>query len=163
MDESADSSGDWKTEFKENLPMLGHRNWVLVLDKAFPEQNSSGIEYIYVEAGLNQTLQYVLNELEASDHVSPVIYRDLELEYLTEEQVKGIDKFKQESEDVLSGKKVQRLLHEEVFKLLDESSEMFKIFAIKTNCIMPYTSVFIQLDCGYWTPEQEEKLRKLVP
>jgi hypothetical protein len=24
---------------------------------------------------------------------------------------------------------------------------------------IPYTSVFLRLDCGYWTDEQEKKLR----
>jgi hypothetical protein len=24
---------------------------------------------------------------------------------------------------------------------------------------LPYTSVFLQLDCGYWSPEAEKRLR----
>jgi hypothetical protein len=31
---------------------------------------------------------------------------------------------------------------------------------IKTNCTMPYTSVFLQLDCAYWGAEDEQLLRE---
>jgi hypothetical protein len=30
---------------------------------------------------------------------------------------------------------------------------------LKTNMTLPYTSVFIELDCGYWSPEAEARLR----
>jgi len=30
---------------------------------------------------------------------------------------------------------------------------------IKTNLSLPYTSVFIWLDCGYWSDEAEKRLR----
>ena len=36
----------WKKEFEEILPMLGHRNWILVVDKAYPMQSADGIETI---------------------------------------------------------------------------------------------------------------------
>jgi hypothetical protein len=32
---------------------MGHRNWILIVDKAFPEQNAAGMEYIYANEDLN--------------------------------------------------------------------------------------------------------------
>ena len=29
----------------------------------------------------------------------------------------------------------------------------------KTNEVIPYSSVFIELDCKYWSPEKEKTLR----
>jgi hypothetical protein len=33
------------------------------------------------------------------------------------------------------------------------------VLILKTNLRLPYTSVFIELDCGYWSPEAERRLR----
>ena len=154
--EEADS---WQKVLEEDLHMLGHRNWILVVDKALPEQSSPGMKYIYVDEELIPTLQYVLNAIESSTHVSPVIYSDKELSFITEDQVPGIDKFKSERGGILAGREVNTLLHEDVFSLLDESSSLFRTLVIKTNCTKPYTSVFLQMDCSYWGQDNEAVLR----
>ena len=156
----SDSSPDWKEVLAEDLHLLGHRNWILVVDKAFPEQSSAGMKYIYVDEELLPTLEYVLQEVEHSTHVSPIIYRDRELGFITEDQVPGIEAFREESERILEGKEVNTLLHDEVFGMLDESSSLFRVLVIKTACTLPYTSVFLQLDCAYWGPEDERTLRE---
>jgi len=33
------------------------------------------------------------------------------------------------------------------------------VVIIKTDLVLPYTSVFMRLDCGYWSAEAESKLR----
>lgn len=34
---------DWQTVLKEKLPLLGHRNWIVVTDMAYPSQAKKGI------------------------------------------------------------------------------------------------------------------------
>lgn len=158
----ADSSAQelsWQEVLEQDLHLLGHRNWILVVDKAFPEQSSAGMKYIYVEEDLLPTLEFVLEQVDASSHVKPIIYRDKELSFITEAQLEGIDSFRDDSESLLEGRQVNTLLHDEVFQLLDESSSLFKVLVIKTNCTLPYTSVFLQLDCAYWNSEDEKLLR----
>jgi len=140
----------WKESFEKELIMFGHRNWILVLDKAFPEQTSEGISYYYADEDLLPVLQYVLNAVDSSDHISPVLYTDLELEYLDDELIGGISDFKAERENILKDREFQPLLHEKVFGMIDSNAETFRTIAIKTNCTLPYTSFFIRLDCGYW-------------
>jgi D-ribose pyranose/furanose isomerase RbsD len=152
----------WQTILKQDLNLLGHRNWILVVDKAFPEQSSPGMKYLYVEQDLLPTLEYVLEKVEASTHVKPIIYQDKELSFITEEQVPGIEAFRSDANKIMAGREVNTLLHDEVFSLLDESSSLFRVLVIKTNCTIPYTSVFLQLDCSYWGGEQEEDLRKAM-
>ncbi len=149
----------WQETLERDLHLLGHRNWILVVDKAFPEQSSPGMKYMYVEQDLIPTLQYVLKQVESSTHVKPLIYRDRELAFITEEQMPGVEEFRKESEAVLEGREVNTLLHDEVFALLDESASLFRVLVIKTNCTIPYTSVFLQLDCAYWNSDQEKELR----
>ena len=150
----------WTQVLEEDLHLLGHRNWILVVDKAFPEQSSPGMKYIYVEQDLLPTLEHVLDALDKSTHVKPIIYRDKELSYITEKQVSGIEAFRSAASKTLDGRIVNTLLHDEVFSMLDESSSLFRVLVIKTNCTLPYTSVFLQLDCSYWGPENEKTLRE---
>jgi hypothetical protein len=37
------------------------------------------------------------------------------------------------------------------------------VLILKTDLTLPYTSVFIELDCGYWGPEKEQALRAMMP
>lgn len=159
---AAEDKASWQSILEEDLHLLGHRNWILVVDKAFPEQSSPGMKYLYVDQDLIATLEQVLEMVEASSHVKPVIYQDQELTYITEKQVAGIAAFRSEMGTVLAGREANTLLHEEVFQMLDESSSLFRVLVMKTNTALPYTSVFLQLDCAYWTPEQEKQLRDLM-
>lgn len=150
----------WTKKLEEDLHLLGHRNWILVVDKAFPEQSSPGMKYLYVDQDLIPTLNHVLEALDQSTHVKPIIYQDKELSYISEDQVMGIDAFRTDVARVLEGRDVNTLLHDEVFSMLDESASLFRVLVIKTSCTLPYTSVFLQLDCSYWGPDNEKTLRE---
>ena len=152
----------WTKVLEQDLHLLGHRNWILVVDKAFPEQSSPGMKYIYVEQDLLPTLGHVLEALDKSTHVKPIIYQDKELSFISEEQVSGIEAFRSAASKTLDGRAVNTLLHDEVFSMLDESSSLFRVLVIKTNCTLPYTSIFLQLDCSYWGPENEKILREAM-
>lgn len=155
---------NWKKQFDQRLPLLGHRNWIVIADKAFPEQNAAGMEVINTNENSLIVLKYVLQQVNSSGHVKPIIYRDKELEFITEAQVKGVESFRTESEKLLnigktSESKPQTILHDSVFAKLDQASRFFKIVVLKTNETIPYSSVFLQLDCSYWNAEKEKQLR----
>ena len=156
-----DAAGkDWKKQFNQILPLLGHRNWIIVADKAFPQQNAAGMEIINTNENLLTVLKYVLQQVNVSAHVKPIIYQDKELNFITEAQAKGVKQFINQSQQVFNGKPVQTILHDSVFTKLDEASKLFKVVVLKTNETIPYTSVFLQLDCAYWSAEKEKQLRK---
>ncbi|WP_316791974.1 RbsD/FucU domain-containing protein [Pedobacter frigoris] len=161
-DSVADAPKNWEQEFYAKLPMLGHRNWILVVDKAFPEQNAAGIEYIYANEGLNSVLKQVLTQVNQSGHVKPIIYQDKELGFITEGQASGVTQFKAALKSTLGNQPVQTMLHDSVFKKLDTESKLFKVLVIKTNEVIPYTSVFLQLDCAYWNGDKEKQLRESI-
>ena len=163
------ATSNWKSQFEKELPLLGHRNWIIVADKAFPEQNAAGIEYINTNENLMPVLQYVLEKVNGSGHVKPIIYRDKELGFITEAQVKGIGDFRAGSEKILKSQNsnpgtesFQTILHDSVFTKLDAASKLFKVVVLKTNETLPYTSVFLQLDCAYWNGSQEKELREAM-
>lgn len=152
-------SRDWKTQFNQTLPLLGHRNWIVVADKAFPQQNAAGMQVINTNEDLLPVLQYVLQQVNASSHVKPVIFRDKELQFITEDQAKGVKKFETDALQLFGGREVQTILHDSVFTKLDDASKLFKILVLKTNETIPYTSVFLELDCAYWNADKERQLR----
>jgi hypothetical protein len=44
------ASPNWHERLDEAMPLLGHRNWILVVDSAYPLQISPGIETIETDA-----------------------------------------------------------------------------------------------------------------
>ena len=52
------------------------------------------------------------------------------------------------------------MLHEDIIRELDASAKLFNVLIIKTDLAIPYTSVFFQLECGYWNVEAEKNLRQ---
>lgn len=149
----------WTQEFERVLPLLGHRNWILVVDKAYPYQSAAGLTYLDTKAPLPAVLERVVADIRASAHVRPVFYTDRELAAVSEDLAPGADAFRAELGKLLAGASVQTLPHESVFKKLDDASKLFNVVVLKTECTIPYTSVFIELDCGYWSAEKEQALR----
>ncbi|MDP3913515.1 MAG: hypothetical protein Q8R96_07250 [Bacteroidota bacterium] len=154
------ATNSWKTVLAEELPLLGHRNWILVVDKAFPAQNAPGIYVINTGEELLPVLKYTLDQISQSTHVKPIIYTDKELNFITPELEAGIEPFKNSLQEVLHGADVQTILHDSVFLKIDEASKLFKVLVLKTEGTIAYSSVFLNLDCKYWTGEKENALRQ---
>ncbi len=158
MSTSVDLS--WQNVLALRLPLLGHRNWIVVADSAYPWQTASGVETVCTHGNQIDVLRAVLDAVEAAPHVRPIIYTDAELPFLREEDAPGIGTYRDELRIVLSGRPVESLPHEEIIGLLDEAGRTFHVLLLKTTLVLPYTSVFVQLDCGYWNAEAEQRLRK---
>lgn len=144
------------------LPALGHRNWIVVADSAYPLQTAPGIETVVVDANQLDAVRAVLAALAKTKHVRPNIYIDEELGFVPEKFAPGIDRYRTSLNKLLQGKPVERLLHEDIIAKLDEAGKTFKVLLIKTPHIQPYTSVFFQLECGYWSGEAESALREAM-
>ena len=148
----------WRSEFERVLPLLGHRNWILVVDKAFPLQSAAGMTYLNSTEPIEEVLNYVLTNIDKASHIKPVIYTDKELQTLT--QFGGDDAAMVETiNGALKRREVQSILHDDVFAKLDSASKLFNVVVIKTESTVAYSSVFIELDCGYWSAEKEQQLR----
>ncbi len=156
----AAKDASWEARFRELLPAMGHRNWIVVADAAFPLQISPGMEVVASGENLLPVLDKVLAALDRSKHVRPHVYLDKELAYVSEELSPGADNFRAELDRRLKGREPKPILHEELIKRLDEVAKTFKVLMIKTNLTIPYTTVFLELDCGYWPTANEAKMRE---
>jgi hypothetical protein len=155
-------AGGWQARLRQQIPLLGHRNWILIVDSAYPLQTSPGIETI--ETGDDQVAvtKAVLAALDHSIHVRPIVYVDAELPFVPEKDYPGADAYRKDLKRSLEGRKVTSLLHEQILGKVSEAGKTYKILVLKTTMTMPYTSVFLQLDCKYLDDAGEKKLREAM-
>ncbi len=153
------TSQNWKTEVEKTIQLFGHRNWIVVADGAYPKQSNPAIKTITVDANQLEVVQFVQESIEKTAHVQANIFVDKEMAFVPEKDAKGIENYRLELNKILNAKNLNTKLHEEIIGDLDKSAELFDVLIIKTKLAIPYTSVFFQLECGYWNAEAEKNLR----
>lgn len=160
--EAQATAANWQAKLRQELPLLGHRNWILIVDSAYPLQMSPGIETIETGADQLAVTRVVLAALNHTIHVRPVVYLDAELPYVPVADYAGVSAYRDGLKAVLKPYPVQSLLHEEILRRLSETGKTYKILVLKTTMTVPYTSVFLQLDCKYLSEDGERRLRQAM-
>ena len=153
------STSTWQQTLADRAQLYGHRNWIVIADNAYPAQCRDGIEYIMIDAGQIDVVRQVLATLDSMKHVRPIVYTDAELSYVPEDDAPGISAYRKELTELLGNRPVQMIPHEQIIRKLDEAGANFRVLILKTDLTLPYTSVFLQLDCGYWSADAEKRLR----
>jgi len=156
---AAQAQNDWQRKVNDELPLMGHRNWIVVVDSAYPLQTSSGVETIDTGSDQLAVLDYVLNAIKNSKHVRPLVHTDAELRFVPESEAPGVGRYRDELKARLAGIPVDVILHQALIDRLHATGDSFHVLVLKTNMTIPYTSVFLQLDCRYWSAESEARLR----
>jgi hypothetical protein len=153
----------WRAKLHQELPLLGHRNWIVVVDSAYPLQTSPGVETVETNEDAPTVMAAVLKAVNSAPHVRPILYTDAELPFVSETDAPGITAYRAALKKALDGKPTQSLLHEQIIAKLDEAGKTFHVLILKTKLTLPYTSLFLQLQCGYWSADAEAHLRAAMP
>lgn len=153
------TSSDWKTVVQNRLLLYGHRNWIVVADSAFPVYAEPGIETIVANEDLPTVLNYVANAISSSRHVRATVFLDKELQFIDEHDYPGVSELRREIAATLMKDQISSIPHVEVMSRIDEAGKTFRILFIKTTGTIPYSSVYMRLDCGYMTDEVETRIR----
>lgn len=151
-------SANWQTALQEKLPLLGHRNWIVITDMAYPLQAKEGITTLYASESYTEVLGTVKKMLDTSAHVYAHTYQDKELSFLEEDICPGIANLKEEMKKVLSPTEIMHIEHDNLIGRLDSISNLFEVVIIKTGLTKPYTSTFFELDCKYWDNHKQSIL-----
>jgi L-fucose mutarotase/ribose pyranase (RbsD/FucU family) len=159
---TSDHPHDWEWELSRRLPLFGHRNWIVVADAAYPAQSNPGIETMAVGADQVQVVRTVQDAIAACKHIRANIYTDLELGFVEENDAPGITEYRRQLDALLDRGSCKQLPHEQIIAKLDQCAQLFRILIVKTDLTIPYTSVFFELDCGYWNTEAERRLRQAM-
>ena len=158
----AQAQSEWQQKVQQQLPLLGHRNWIVIADSAFPFQTSPGIETIETGADHLAVVDYVLQAIKDSKHVRPLVHLDRELQFVPDKESPGADQYRKDLQKRIAGLPTDSTLHADLIQRLDEVGKTYHILMLKTNLTIPYTTVFLQLDCSYWSAESEAGMRKAM-
>jgi len=156
------SSPAWQARLDTVLPEYGHRNWIVIADAAYPKQSAPGIETIATGMDQFEVLEMVLAAIDDAPHVQAVVMLDAELDRVAPADAPGVAEYRARLTELLNERQAKVMPHEDIIGRLDEDSRMYNVLLLKTDLTIPYTSVFIQLDCGYWSAEKEQRLRDLT-
>src|SRR5579884_3699827 len=126
LSQTKHASPDWRNRLHEQLPLLGHRNWIAIVDSAYPLQTSEGIETIETNGEQLEVVRRVLHDVAATAHLRPVVFTDAELQAVPEEDAPGVTYYRDSLNhflDEFNSGNVQRqsLPHEEIIAKLDEA------------------------------------------
>jgi hypothetical protein len=160
--DAGNRSASWKQILQQRLPLFGHRNWIVVTDAAYPLQSNSGIETLVSDGNPIEALGVTLDAIAFCKHVRANLYADAELDFVSEKDAPGIAAYREQLRKLLKQQTVSTLPHEEIIARLDRAATLFRILIIKTRMALPYTSIFFELDCGYWNADAEQKLRAAI-
>jgi FHS family L-fucose permease-like MFS transporter len=149
----------WEAALGRRLPLFGHRNWIVVVDSAYPAQSNTGIETIATGTGHIEVLEKTLKAIAECEHIRAKVLIDAELKLLTEEDAPGVTAYRHGLNQLLGDLNPGELDHDQIISKLDESGRSFRILIFKSTLTIPYTSVFLELDCGYWNADAERRLR----
>lgn len=152
---------DYKDKFNRKLPVMGKNNWIIVSDSAYPAKRVNGIETIAADQPLTSVLDYVLENIDDAGHAGVTAWISSELENIPDRDAIGIGDIYQEIWRLLNEAKVitKTALEQEILKKIEAEAEDYNILVIKSNTQLPYTSVYLQLDCRYWDEAREKRLR----
>lgn len=152
----------WQDQLGPVLDEFGHRNWIVVADYAYPCQSAPGIQTIFTGEDHLKVLDEVLAQIASAPHVRPVIMVDRELDFIAEEDAPGIENYRSALRRRLGNMEVSSMLHEDIIREMASASDLYRVLILKSDMTLPYTSVFIELDCGYWDAGSESRLREAM-
>jgi len=142
------------------LGRLGERNWIVVAEASFPAHSRRGVRQTSSSQEIPETLDQVLGELEATEHVRPRLYMARELQFIDNGSAPGIEGLRERLKASMHGHPVIELDNQSMLTLLEDASQTFEVLVIRTPTALPYSSVFIELGHGYWDADAEGQLRE---
>lgn len=157
-----ESSGDWKGSVNQQVNQLGYRNWIVISEASFPAHSRTGTRQVIAESEVPEVLDYVLNALELTQHVRPQIYLTREMRSVENDFAPGIESMRERIRSALHGHEPTELDQQSLITLLESANQSYDVLVIRTPTALPYTSVFLELQPGYWDAESEDRLRERI-
>lgn len=149
----------WGGMISREIDALGIQNWIIIAESSFPVVSRRGVRTVVVDAEIPELLDYVVNDLERSEKVTPSFNTARELPFVSNDRAPGIEQFRKDLKTALHGHEVRELEYRSLALLTHSESSKFAVLVLKSRTALPYSSVFIELDSGYWDRELEDELR----
>ena len=157
-----DGSTQWKSAVQRHTTELGFRNWIVIAEASFPAYSRTGVHQVTANAEIPEALAFVLQSIDQTQHVKPNVYLTRELRSMNNDVAPGIDEMRSKTKEALTGMEVISLDQESLMSLLADANRSFDVLIVRTTSALPYSSVFIELQPGYWDSESEQQLRDRI-
>jgi hypothetical protein len=152
----------WRGAVDHQAGQLGYRNWIVIAEASFPAQSRPGVHQVTAPVEIPEALDYVLHALEQTEDLHPQIYATRELRSVENDCAPGIDEFRKRLKVSLHGRETTELDQQSLLTLLEDANRSFDVLVIRTQSALPYSSVFLELQPGYWDAESEARLRERI-
>jgi D-ribose pyranose/furanose isomerase RbsD len=152
--------GGWKGAIDSQVAQLGYGNWIVIVEAAFPAHNRIGTRQVNSYRPIPEVLDEVLRTLEKTEHVRPRIYLPLELDAVENDYAPGIADYRRELEFALHGYETVRAEQDSLVTLALDAQRSLDVLVIRSSTALPYSSVFLELQPGYWDGDSESRLRQ---
>ncbi len=146
----------------QQVSELGYRNWIVIAEASFPAHNQPGVRQVTAATDVPGALDYVLNTLEATENVRAHVYVTRELRSVENDFAPGIDELRERLKSAMHGHEPTELEQQSLFTLMEDANRNFNVLVIRTQTALPYTSVFLELQPGYWDSDSETRLRERI-
>ncbi|MCW1887167.1 RbsD/FucU family protein [Luteolibacter flavescens] len=150
----------WRDELAMRTSQLGYRNWIVIAEASFPAHSRSGVRQITADAEIPEVVDEVLRTLERTEHVTPRIYVAREMRSVENDYAPGIEDFRKRLQPAMHAHETTELEQQSLMTLMEDSNKTFEVLVIRTPTALPYTSVFMELQPGYWNADSESALRE---
>jgi D-ribose pyranose/furanose isomerase RbsD len=150
----------WKAAVNRHTSQLGYRNWIVIAEASFPALNRTGIGQVSANVEIPEALDYVLKIIDESQNVKPAIYFTKESQVIENNQAPGMDQLRERLAISIRSMETTKVEQDSLIAILQDVNRSFDVLIVRTTSTLPYSSVFLELQPGYWDAEAEEKLRQ---
>lgn len=152
----------WHAAVDRQAGQLGYRNWIVIAEASFPAHSRSGVRQVAAPVEIPVAVDYVLKALEQTENVRPQVYLTRELRSVENDFAPGIEEIRERIKNSLHGHEPTELDQQSLLTLIEDANRSFDVLVIRTQSAMPYSSVFLELQPGYWDAESETRLRERI-
>jgi L-fucose mutarotase/ribose pyranase (RbsD/FucU family) len=156
------SGSDWKGAVATQVNQLGYRNWIVFAEASFPAQSRPGVRLVNASVEIPEALDYVLKALEQTENVRPQVYVTREIRSVENDFAPGVDDYRKRLKTAMHGHETTELDQQSLLTLLEDANRSFDVLVIRTTSALPYSSVFLELQPGYWDVDSETRLRDKI-
>ena len=156
------SQNSWQAAVDRQAAQLGYRNWIVIAEASYPAQNRAGLRQVVADVEIPEAVDYVLRALERTENLRPRVYLTRELRSVENDFAPGIDDMRKRINEALHGHEAAELEQQSLMTLLEDTGRSFDVLVIRTRSAMPYASVFLELQPGYWDEASESRLRDRI-
>ena len=148
----------WQQQIAGALPIFGTGNWVVIASTDFPLLSVNGVETIRVPDGLAAAVNSMEGIFQMSNRMRPTFHLASELD-VAATQNDDAKAYMTELAKILPTTGVVKMPAADILQTIIDTAAKKRVLVLKTDSMIPYGSVAIELQPGFWSAEQEQALR----